>query len=565
MLKTILVLPDGTEISSGPGTVNAVRWVTITQCVSDSQEADPGAACANMLEAELITPAGGLPIEAGQELAVYREDDTGQRHKVGVFVTSKPARPSANTLKLLAYDRVSLLDKDLTGWLSGLTGWPYPLQDFAAMVCKACGVTLAAAPIPNGDFPVEKFSASDITGRRLIRWVGQACGRFCRANEEGVLEFAWYAPREGVTVGPRFLPGDTPVLAAEAGDLSIEARNVQATCARQVLTLMSPGLRAALQGDNLYLSALPYATQYFYYQGGLTVQDTPVAPIERVHLRQTREDVGTLFPDTPTGNTLTITANPLLAAKNGDYLLPIAQRLYEQMHAVSYTPCKVRIAANMHIRAGDILTLITPGGKLHTLYVMKKTQSGQQETLECTGSVSREAGRAVQNSSLQAVASKVLELSMSVDGLQLENRDAEGKTAALALTVDGISAQVSHQQLQMDQTRTRLTKIEQDAESVAVQIQSLYTDGVRQVTTSTGYTFGAEGLRIRKSGQEMENLLDNTGMYVTRAGQTILQANSAGVTASDVTVRNYLLIGGHARLEDYNTGTDPNRTGCFYI
>ena len=59
----------------------------------------------------------------------------------------------------------------------------------------------------------------------------------------------------------------------------------------------------------------------------------------------------------------------------------------------------------------------------------------------------------------------------------------------------------------------------------------------------------------------MKNLLDNTGMYVTRSGQTILQANDKGVEAADVTVRNYLIVGDHARFEDYAAG----RTACFWL
>ena len=59
----------------------------------------------------------------------------------------------------------------------------------------------------------------------------------------------------------------------------------------------------------------------------------------------------------------------------------------------------------------------------------------------------------------------------------------------------------------------------------------------------------------------MENLLDNTGMYVRRSGEVILQANAAGVQATDVVVRNYLVVGTHARFEDYPVG----RTACFYL
>ena len=77
--------------------------------------------------------------------------------------------------------------------------------------------------------------------------------------------------------------------------------------------------------------------------------------------------------------------------------------------------------------------------------------------------------------------------------------------------------------------------------------------------TSTGYTFDGEGLRIARGGTQMENLLDHSGMYVRRAGETILRANHEGVVATDVQVRNFLHIGKYSRLEDYG-----GRTACFY-
>ena len=58
----------------------------------------------------------------------------------------------------------------------------------------------------------------------------------------------------------------------------------------------------------------------------------------------------------------------------------------------------------------------------------------------------------------------------------------------------------------------------------------------------------------------MCNLLDHTGMYVTRDDEVILQANGQGVEATDVSVRNYLVVGDHARFEDYESGT-----ACYYI
>ena len=106
MLKTILDLPDGTEVSSGAGTVNAIQSVTLTECVNDSEELTLGSTCSNALEVTLITPAGGLALDAGTEVVMHKESG-GVRQQIGVFALEKPTRPSANTMKVTGYDRVS--------------------------------------------------------------------------------------------------------------------------------------------------------------------------------------------------------------------------------------------------------------------------------------------------------------------------------------------------------------------------------------------------------------------------------------------------------------------------
>ena len=139
--------------------------------------------------------------------------------------------------------------------------------------------------------------------------------------------------------------------------------------------------------------------------------------------------------------------------------------------------------------------------------------------------------------------------------------DLDGKYSSVSVDVEGINATVSQQNSDINGLQEQMSTLQQTADGVSIQVKNIVDNGVDKVTTKTGYTFNDDGLKITKSGQEIENLLDNTGMYVTRSGETILQANNAGVVATDVTVRNYLIIGTHARFEDY--GID--RTACFYI
>lgn len=509
MLKTILMLPDGSILSSGGGTDCAVRHFSWTQCVNEEQELTLGSVCAAMVEIELLTPQGGLSLKEGDAIRVVRQDETGVSHPVGVFLTEKPVRSSANTMKLTAYDNVSKLDKNLTGWLEGLTQWPYTLQELAEMVSEACGVVLRKTELPNGNYPVEKFTASGITGRQMMRWIGQLCGRFCRATPEGELEFAWYT-ESGLTVTP--------------------------------------------------------SGTHYYYQGKLSYSDDGVSPVEKVQLRQTQEDVGTVYPNiSGEVNTYCITANPLLSASSGDSLIGVAQTLYEQLQGVTYRPCKLTVPAGFSIAAGDIITVTDRNGIPVRVYVMTRTQSGNTDTLECTGNARRDSTTAVNEMSYKTLSGKVLELKTTVDGLKAENRDASGKMASLTLDVEGIATEVSRQQSQLDSVNSRLTGVTQTAEDVQIKVRSMMEEGTKKVTTETGFTFDSQGLTIRKSGTQMENLLNETGMFVKRSGEVILQADHEGVTAVDVTVRNYLMVGEHARFEDYSSGGDSKRTACYWM
>ena len=106
-----------------------------------------------------------------------------------------------------------------------------------------------------------------------------------------------------------------------------------------------------------------------------------------------------------------------------------------------------------------------------------------------------------------------------------------------------------------------MTQIEQSADQIALSVQQIVDNGVSKVTTEFGLTVDGSCVDIHRSGTEMHNSLDETGMYVKRGNEVMLQANKDGVVATDVTIRNYLIVGSNARFEDYGT----NRTACFYI
>jgi len=135
---------------------------------------------------------------------------------------------------------------------------------------------------------------------------------------------------------------------------------------------------------------------------------------------------------------------------------------------------------------------------------------------------------------------------------------------SLKATMERVETISQRQDSDYDLVMQAISQVEQKADSVEVRVSKVESDGVSEVTTASGYTFNADGLTISKEGEAVTNLLDHSGMYVKHSGTTILQANGNGVVAVDVTVRNYLEVGDHARFEDYNDGTDAKRTACFW-
>ena len=111
---------------------------------------------------------------------------------------------------------------------------------------------------------------------------------------------------------------------------------------------------------------------------------------------------------------------------------------------------------------------------------------------------------------------------------------------------------------------TKMAAVMMDAEKVKIEITTAI-EGINSIETSTGYTFDQDGLKIAKSGEEMENKLDNKGMSVTRNGEEVLSATNKGVDAINLTSRQYLIVGDNARFENYDDGTDSRRTACFFI
>lgn len=425
-IRHIIVLPDGTELSGG-NAGDAVKSLTRHSCVNTETELTIGSACADYIEAELwIDPAGSLRITAGDELTLFVQTDGGPRTQAGIYIAEKPTRTKRNTYKVTAYDRMILFDKDLSSWLRAQQGqFPMTLAAFISAVCAQCGVELAAGMLdglPNSSYQIQAFYADDLTGRQLLQWAAQAACRFARMNPEGALEFSWYADRT-----------------TQAGAAPRDSRTVTLLAAQpDGKILQASGGKFLALKDNFGI-AYPYAMD------GLSFEDYETAPTDKVQIRQSDSDIGVIYPPDATGtNTYVIQGNLLLASASAAALKPVAASLYTLLRGITYTPAKIKLLACDVIHPGDIVRVRDASGRVFTTAVMTRTASGGCDTLESTGSPSRDSVSAVNQKSYKNLQGKMLEIAADIDGLNIKASELSGNYSALEQKVDGFTLTVTN-------------------------------------------------------------------------------------------------------------------------
>jgi hypothetical protein len=393
LYQPILTLSSGTELKGGsPG--SAMKSLTLHTAVNAGQEFTIGSAFSDYIEAEIwADPGGSLQITAGDALTYYRQDDAGNRTKVGVFYAEKPTRTKRNSYKVTAYDTMSKLDADFSGWLhANQAQFPKTIWQLVQLACQRAGVALASSSLPiNGSYSVQAFYADDLTCRQIISWAAEAAGCYAHMNADGKLQFLTYADK------------------------------------RSTVKITPDGASSSTA----------------YYADSLSYEDYTVKAIEKVQIRQSDSDVGVIYPDSTTAtNTYAVQGNLLLTTGTEANLKSVVQNLYNVLKNVTYTPCKVSVPSSSGLACGQIVHVKDARGREFDTYLMSATISSGKASFESVGSASRESSSAVNSQSYKNLTGKMLEIKTSVDGLEVKASDLTGKYTDLKATVDGLSSEV---------------------------------------------------------------------------------------------------------------------------
>ena len=395
MLKYLLVKENETEIGS-----TIILSCTLTASVNSEKEFTLGSACTDEIEVEYIAADEKL-IAQGDMLTLYTVDDANARTKAGVFYCEKPeyqgmmreVSGSNAVYKVVAYDTMSKLDADFSGWLrANQAQFPKTIWQLVQLACQRAGVTLASSSLPiNGSYSVQAFYADDLTCRQIISWAAEAAGCYAHMNADGKLQFLTYTDKRST---------------------------------------------AKITPDGASSSTA-------YYADSLSYEDYTVKAIEKVQIRQSDSDVGVIYPDSTTAtNTYAVQGNLLLTTGTEANLKTVAQNLYNVLKSVTYTPCKVAVPSSSGLACGQIVHVKDARGREFDTYLMSATISSGKVSFESVGSASRESSSAVNSQSYKNLTGKMLEIKTSVDGLEVKASDLTGKYTDLKATVDGLSAEV---------------------------------------------------------------------------------------------------------------------------
>ena len=395
MLKNLIVKSDGTEIDS-----SLILSCTLTQTLNSGQEFTIGSACTDEIEVEYLAQDDNL-ITKGDVLTLYWVNDSGTKTKVGIYYCEKPnyqglMREISGTsavYKVVAYDTMSKLDADFSGWLhANQAQFPKTIWQLVQLACQRAGVTLASSSLPiNGSYSVQAFYADDLTCRQIISWAAEAAGCYAHMNADGKLQFLTYTDKRST---------------------------------------------AKITPDGASNSTA-------YYADSLSYEDYTVKAIEKVQIRQSDSDVGVIYPDSTTAtNTYAVQGNLLLTTGTEANLKTVAQNLYNVLKSVTYTPCKVSVPSSSGLACGQIVHVKDARGREFDTYLMSATISSGNASFESVGSASRESSSAVNSQSYKNLTGKMLEIKTSVDGLEVKASDLTGKYTDLKATVDGLSSEV---------------------------------------------------------------------------------------------------------------------------
>ena len=366
---------------------------------------------------------------------------------LGVFVIdSTPKENDRNTRKIIAYDRMTRFDADVSGWYNTLK-FPMTLKEFRESLCEYVGVRTAdqAYSLVNDDLIVTKtLETTILNGRDVLRWICQANGVFGHMNAGGYLTFIEIPHTDSVT------------------DTISSYREV-------------------------------------------TSEEYAVPDIDTVHIRIENGDIGGI--STGDGqNVLIVEDNPLFYGLTTSEMAAAANKILSKVGSLSYTPATLSNSAMPWYEMGDRLLLETSDGDVNTI-IMKRTMNGIQgmmDDISATGTTERTQTFSIETEIMRAKGLVAI-LRRTVEEVSTEMKNFETDTTSkFTQTAEKIQAEVTRATTAEGKLSTRIT---QTAESITSEVTRAKA---AEATLTSRITQTAESITSEvKRAQQAEGTLSS--------------------------------------------------------
>ncbi|MCI8649598.1 MAG: hypothetical protein HFG20_05720 [Anaerotruncus sp.] len=443
---------------------------------------------------------------------------------VGYFTAAEPVRKNDNLIQLSCYDR--MLKFQTTAVDAFLEGLHYPvsLKELLAQLCDFVGVPLATKSFFNEAYLVQR----NLRAKNL--------------SARQLLE--WIAQ-----------------LACCFAQIDGQGR---------VLLRWYQQKDYTIQADYREVEIGEYATQ----------------KIDRLQIRTTENDVGVTVG---TGqNQYVIENNGLLYAEQDAQLRPIAQKIFDRIKEISYTPYRIKTKGNYLLRAGDLIQIQTAKGARLQALIMSRQMSGVNalvDTYQAVGNRRRNAQSSQVNQNIQQLRGSVHELVVDVEKLdstitryqQQTDRTLQTQQSQITQNANSIKTKVSQTvyDANMRAVDEHFSSLEQTASGLSVQIGEqgraitslklstkgldLAVDNNRLIFDENGLSIYNGGIHIYGGGSEILSVGadDKLNLVCSRAQIDTLQTDN--IESSGGTVRLY------GRLDVDKIYINENLSGEFEI
>lgn len=267
--------------------------------------------------------------------------------------------------------------------------------------------------------------------------------------------------------------------------------------------------------------------------------------------------------------------NPFLNLR--DDTAALLDKILANVSGLTATQFETKWRANFLLEIGDKISIETKDGETIVAYLIDDTIK-YNGGLVGTSKWEYDNNKSVENTNPNTLGEAIKKTYAKVDKVNKEIELVASETtanteniSAIRQNTNSISASVRETENRINNSINNLNdnmnilasevEAKMSADEMTIAIKKELSNGVSAVTTTTGFTFNEEGLRVSKSGSEMESLLDEDGLKVYRDNTEMLRADNTGCYAENLHSRTYLIIGGNSRMETF----EGNRTGIFWI